>query len=126
MQSIIRIFVITAVFVSAAAAFAQNRVGVKVPFSFETHGKIFPAGTYEVKFDEKLYALKLSSRIDTKMTYIWQTLPTDFRPDMSELSLRFDHAADGTRVLRSIRFENWTTPVLDKRDRYVAQQTTGE
>jgi hypothetical protein len=126
MQSIIRIFVITAVFVSAAAAFAQNRVGVKVPFSFENHGKIFPAGTYEVQFDRKLNALKLSSQIDTKMTYIWQTLPTDFGPDMSELSLQFDHAADGTRVLRSIRLENWTTPVLDKRDRYVAHQTPGE
>jgi hypothetical protein len=126
MQFIIRKFVFAAVFVSAAAAFAQDRVGVNVPFSFETHGKIFPAGTYEVKFDEKLHALKLSSRIDTKMTYMSQTFVTDFGPDMSELSLRFDHGADGTRVLRSTRLENWTTPVVDKRDRYVVQQTPGQ
>jgi hypothetical protein len=126
MRSIIRICVLAAVLVSAAAAFAQDRVGVNVPFSFETHGKIFPAGTYEVEFDQKLHALKLSSQTDTKMIYIWQTLPTDFGADESELSLRFDHAADGTRVLRSIRFEKWSTPVLDKRDRYGAQQTPGQ
>ena len=101
-------------------------MGVNVPFSFETHGKIFPAGTYEVDFDQKLHALKLSSQTDTKMIYIWQTVPTDFGPDVSELSLRFDHAADGTRVLRSIRFEKLSTPVLDTRDRYVAQQTAGQ
>ena len=123
---VIRIFVLTAVFVSAAVAFAQGRVQVKVPFSFETRGKILPAGSYEVEFDQKLYALKLSSQIDGKMIYIWQTFATDFGPDMSELSLHFDHAADGTPVLRSIRFEKWTTPVLDKRDRYFTQQTPGE
>jgi hypothetical protein len=93
MRSIICIFVIAAVLVSAAAAFAQDRVGVNVPFSFETHGKIFPAGTYEVDFDQKLHALKLSSQTDTKMIYIWRTVPTECDPDVSELSLRFDHAA---------------------------------
>jgi hypothetical protein len=121
MRPMICIFVLTAALVSTAAAFAQDRVGVNIPFAFETGGKIIPAGTYEVEFDPKLHALKLSSKTDIKLSYTWLAGPAIFGPNASELSLRFDHGADGTRVLRSIRFENWATPLLDKRDKYVAQ-----
>jgi hypothetical protein len=121
MRSIIRIFVLAAALVSTAAAFARDRVGVNVPFSFETRGKICPAGSYEVEYDPDFYALKLSSKTDRKIINIWIAFPADFGPNASELSLRFDHGADGTRVLRSIRFEKWATPLLDIRDKYVAQ-----
>jgi hypothetical protein len=121
MRSIIRILVLTAVSVTATAAFAQDRVGVNVPFRFETHGKIFPAGTYEVEFDQKQDALTLSSRTNTRVVYTWVAAPADFSPDAAALSLKFDPGTDGTHVLHSIRLEQWTTPVLDKRDRQVAQ-----
>jgi hypothetical protein len=121
MRPMIRIFVLAAAFVSTAAAFAQDRAVVNVPFSFETGGKIIPAGTYEVEFDPKFNALKLSSKTDMKLSYTWLAGPAIFGPAVSTLSLKFDHGADGIHVLRSIRLEGWITPLLDKRDKYVAQ-----
>jgi hypothetical protein len=117
----IRIFVLAAALVGTAAAFAQDRVGVNVPFSFETGGKIIPAGTYEVEFDQKLHALKLSSKSDMKLSYTWLAGPAIFDPDVSTLSLKFDHGADGIHVLRSIRLGGWITPVLNIRKSHAAQ-----
>jgi hypothetical protein len=47
MRPMIRMFVLAAAFPSATAAFAIDRATVNVPFSFKTHGEIFPAGAYE-------------------------------------------------------------------------------
>ena len=49
-------FVLATVSASATAAFAFDRVTVKVPFNFETHGKKFPAGTYKVESAANHYA----------------------------------------------------------------------
>ena len=117
----IRIFVLAAVFASASAAFALDRVAVNVPFSFETHGKTFPAGTYEVEFDSIHYTLKLSSKTDTKMFYIWTAAPAEVGPDTSTLSLNFDNRADGIHVLRNIRLATWSTPVPELGERRVVQ-----
>jgi hypothetical protein len=120
MRPMIRIFVLVALFATTGAAFAQE-AGVNVPFSFEIGGKIIPAGTYEVAFDPKLHALKLSSKTDMKLSYTWLAGPAIFGPDVSTLSLKFDHGADGIHVLRSIRLEGWITPVLNKRKSHAAQ-----
>jgi hypothetical protein len=121
MLSITRIFVLTAMSASATAAFAQHSADVNVPFSFETHGEKFPAGAYQVKFDQKQHALKLSGKTGTRFSYTWIATPADSVPGAPALSLKFDPGADGTHVLHSIRLEQWTTPVLDVRDRQVAQ-----
>jgi hypothetical protein len=118
----IRMFVIAAVLASATAAYAFDRVAANVPFSFETHGETFPAGAYDVEFDWIHHTLKLSSKTDTKMSYIWIAAPAEDGPDISTLSLKFDNSADGTRALRSIRLTTWTTPVLDMRERHVVQR----
>jgi hypothetical protein len=112
MRPMIRMFVLAAVFASATAAFASDRVMVNIPFSFKTSGETFPAGAYEVEFDSIHHALKLSSKTDTKMSYSWIASPTEFSPNMSTLSIKFDGGADGIHVLRSIRLETWSTPVL--------------
>jgi hypothetical protein len=117
MRPMIRIFVLAAVFASATAAYAFDRVSVNVPFSFETHGETFPAGTYEVEFDSFHHTLKLSSKTDTKMSYIWIAAPAEVGPDTSTLSLKFDDRADGAHALCNIRLAAWTTPVLDSADR---------
>jgi hypothetical protein len=117
MRPMIRIFVLAAVFASATAAYAFDRVSVNVPFSFETHGETFPAGTYEVEFDSFHHTLKLSSKTDTKMSYIWIAAPAEIGPDTSTLSLKFDDRADGAHALSNIRLAAWTTPVLDSADR---------
>jgi hypothetical protein len=121
MRPMIRIFVLAAALVSTAAAFAQDRAVVNVPFSFETGGKIISAGTYEVEFDPKLHALKLSSKTDRKLSYTWLAGPAIFGPDVSALSLKFDRGADGIHVLQSIRLEGWITPVLNIRKNHAAQ-----
>ena len=121
MRSIVRVFVLAAVSTCATAACALDRAEVKVPFNFETHGKIFPAGTYEVEFDQMQYALKLSSKTDSKLLFIWIAAHADVGPNVPTLSLKFDHRTDGTRALRSIRLETWITPVLDTRDKHLAQ-----
>jgi hypothetical protein len=117
----IRMFVLATVFASATAAFASDRVMVNVPFSFKTRGETFPAGAYEVEFDSIRHALKLSSKTDTKMSYSWIASPTGFSHNMSTLSIKFDGGADGIHVLRSIRLETWSTPVLSLRERHVVQ-----
>ena len=123
MRSMIRMFVLAAVSASATAAFAVDfdRVAVNVPFSFETHGKTFPAGAYEVAFDPSHDALRLSSKNDTKMSFMWIATPAEFGPNASRLSLKFDDRGDGTHSLRSIRLAKWATPVLDTREKHAAQ-----
>jgi hypothetical protein len=121
MRPMISMVLLAAVFASATAAFAFDRAVVNVPFSFETHGETFPADTYEVEFDSIHHTLKLSSKTDTKMSYIWIAAPAEVGPDTSTLSLKFDDRADGAHALHNIRLETWTTPVLDMRERHVVQ-----
>jgi hypothetical protein len=121
MRPMIRMIVLAALFASATAAYAFDRVAVNIPFSFKTHRETFPAGTYEVEFDSFHNTLKLSSKTDTKMSYVWIASPAECTPNMSALSLKFDGGADGIHMLRSIRLETWSTPVLTLRERHVGQ-----
>ena len=121
MRSMIRTLMLASIAASATAAFASDSVIVNVPFSFETHGKAFPAGKYEVEFYSRAYALRLSSKTDTSKSFMWAAVPADYTPKMARLALKFDSEADGTHALRSVRLETWETPVLDKREKLVAQ-----
>lgn len=113
--------VVTAVLASATTAFADDRAAVTVPFSFEMDGEAFPAGTYQVGFESIYHTLRLSSRSDTKMSFVWIATPAKYGPGISALSLKFDGGADGIHVLRNIRLENWSTPPLDLPGKKAAQ-----
>jgi len=121
MIPMIRSFVLAAVATSATAAFAFDRVKVNVPFSFETQGITFPAGTYNVESAENHYSLTLSSRYDTKISFTWIAIPAEFGPHAPTLSLNFNVKADGTRALRTIRLGPLITPILDPHEGQVAQ-----
>ena len=123
MRPIIRMFVLAAVSASATSAFAFDRVTVNVPFNFETHGMTFPAGTYKVESAANHYALTLSNKTDTKLSFTWLACHAKFGPDMSMLSLKFDIGADGTHALRTIRLGTLITPVLDVPERHVPQHS---
>ena len=123
MRPIIRMFVLAAVSASATAALAFDRVTVNVPFNFETHGKTFPAGAYQVESAANHYSLTLSSKTDTKLSSTWIACPAEFGPNMSTLSLNFDIRTDGTHALRSIRLGTLITPVLDVGERDVPQNS---
>ncbi len=121
MRPMIRMFMLAAVAASATAAFASDAIIVNVPFSFETHGKAFPAGKYQVEFESAHYALMLFSKTDTSKSFMWTAFPAEYSPTMPKLALKFDNETDGTHALRSIRVENWETPVLDKAERHAVQ-----
>ncbi len=122
MRPMIRIFVLAAAAASATAAFASETMTVNVPFNFETHGKAFPAGRYQVEFDSTENALILVSKTDTRKAFMWVATPADYNASMARLSLKFDNEADGTHELQRIRLATWETPVLDKRERHAAQR----
>jgi hypothetical protein len=82
---------------------------------------MFQAGTYTVESASNHCALKLSSNSDTKVSFTLGAFPTEFGPNMSTLSLRFDIGADGTHELRSIRLRTLITPVLDICETHVPQ-----
>ena len=122
MRPMIRTFLLGAVAASATAAFASEAVTVNVPFNFQTHGKIFPAGRYQVEFDSTVSALRLFNKTDTKKSFMWVASPAaDYSSKMAKLSLKFDGDTDGTHTLHSIRLNTWETPVLDKGERHAAQ-----
>ena len=121
MQPMIRTFLLAAVAASATAAFASEAVIVNVPFSFETHGKSYPAGKYLVEYDSTCNDLHLFSKVDASKSFMWVAFPAEYSSKMPRLSLKFDNETDGTHALRSIRLATWETPVLDKRERHAAQ-----
>ena len=114
-------FVLAAVAASATAAFAAERMTVNVPFTFETHGKAFPAGKYQVEFDSTENALVLVSKTDTRKSFMWVASPAEYGPKMARLALKFDSEADGRHALRSIRMASWETPVLDVNEGHATQ-----
>jgi hypothetical protein len=118
----IRMFVFAAATVSATAAFALDKVTVNVPFNFESHGKVYEAGKYDVKLDLARNVLTLSSKANTKQSLMWAVSPADFGPNAPTLSIKFDDGTDGSHQLRSIRLATRTTPVLDVRERHAAQR----
>jgi hypothetical protein len=118
----IRLFVLAAATVSATAAFALDKVTVNVPFNFESHGKVYQAGQYDVKLDMARNVLTLSSKTDTKHSLMWAVSPAEFGPNTPDLSIKFDDSENGNHELRSIRLAARTTPVLDVRERHIAQR----
>jgi hypothetical protein len=118
----IRMFVLAAATLSASAAFALDRVTVNVPFNFETKGKVYPAGQYDVKLDVAHNVLTLSSKANTKTALMWAVSPAEFGPDAPMLSMKFDDSGDGSHALRSIRLAMRTTSVLDAREKHAAQR----
>jgi hypothetical protein len=103
-----------ALFVSAPGAFAAEKVTVNIPFSFESHGKHFPASQYEVALsddrvhltlsDKELPSLSLSILVESYESD--RTVPT--------LSIRFQNI-DGTHALQSIRLGSYGSAMLTAR-----------
>jgi hypothetical protein len=121
MRLMIRTLVLATVAASATAAFASDTMTVNVPFNFETHGKSFPAGRYQVEFDPTQNSLALHSKTDTRKSFMWVASPAEYTANMARLALKFDAEPDGTHALRSIRLATWETPVLDVHERHTTQ-----
>jgi hypothetical protein len=115
-------FVFAAALASSSAAFALSKVTVNVPFNFESHGKTYQAGRYDVRLDTNDSVMTLTNHDDPKEMAMWAVSPAEFGPDAPVLSMKFDDVADGSHALRSIRLATRTTPVLDVREKHIAQR----
>jgi hypothetical protein len=94
------------------AAFAVNRVSVDMPFSFESHGRVFPASRYDVSLTDDRRMLILTNRKNPADRAAWMTLSADRGPLDPTLSLQFDREGS-LPELRAVRLGTYQTPILD-------------
>jgi hypothetical protein len=111
MHSILRMLVLTPA-LCTTAAFAVDRVSVNMPFSFESHGRVFPASRYDVSLTDDRRMLTLISRTNPADRATWMTMSADRGPMDPELSLQFDLNSK-TPELRTVRLGTYRTPILD-------------
>jgi hypothetical protein len=112
MRSILRMLVLAPA-LCTTAAFAADRVSVDMPFSFESHGRVFPASRYDVSLTNDRRMLTLTSRTNPADRLTWMTLSADRGPLDPELSLQFDQQGN-LPELRTVRLGTYQTPILDK------------
>jgi hypothetical protein len=94
------------------AAFAIEKTSVEIPFSFQSHGKDFPASQYDVELSEDRNRLMMTNRKNPATRLTWWVMPSDLSPDDATLSIQFDRIGD-THELHMIRLGTHITPVLD-------------
>jgi hypothetical protein len=111
MRSILRMLVLTPA-LCTTAAFAVDRVSVDMPFSFESHGRVFPASRYDVSLTDDRRMLTLSSRTNPADRATWMTFSADKGPMDPDLSLQFDREGN-LPELRAVRLGTYQTPILD-------------
>jgi hypothetical protein len=111
MRSILRMLVLTPA-LCTTAAFAVDSVSVEMPFSFESHGRVFPASRYDVSLTNDRRMLTLTSRTNPADRATWMTLSADKGPLDPELSMQFDQNGN-MKELRAVRLGTYGTPILD-------------
>jgi hypothetical protein len=111
MRSILRMLVLTPA-LCTTAAFAVDSVSVEMPFSFESHGRVFPASRYDVSLSDDRRMLTLTSRTNPADRATWMTLSADKSPMDAELSMQFDRNGN-IPELRAVRLGTHSTPILD-------------
>lgn len=97
-----KVLIVVAPFLCAMSALAAERVAFDIPFSFESHGKLFPASEYEVELSDDRDHLVLSSMYSPLKRIPLLTYSAGVGPNDPELSVQFE-SAGGVHQLRSIR-----------------------
>jgi hypothetical protein len=110
MRFMLRTFALSSVAFCATAALAASNT-VNIPFNFESHGRAFPAGRYEVSLDSHANVLTLSNA-ETGRSAMWIAGPAENNPASPKLRLKFDDAGY-VHELHSIQLGSRITPVLD-------------
>jgi hypothetical protein len=85
----------------ATAAFADQTTAVNIPFSFKSHGALFPASQYVVRLSEDRHHLTITSKETGKSMFLLVG-PVSVDHYAPLVSLRFEEAG-GSHELRSIR-----------------------
>ena len=100
------------------AAFAAELRTVDVPFSFVAKNHAYEAGSYTVAVDWTRSMVTLSKIGSQPLS--WIIVPAD---SGSKVSLIFD-VSGSNHVLRTIRYETFATPNLDRQPKHKVESTT--
>jgi hypothetical protein len=112
MRSITWMLVLTPA-LCTTAAFATDKASVDIPFSFESHGKVFPASQYDVSMDDDRRMLTLSSRTNPADRVSSMTVSAELSSTDAPLSIQFDQVGR-VHELHAIRLGSYMTPALDE------------
>jgi biopolymer transport protein ExbD len=95
-----------ALFLCATAAFANETTAVNIPFSFESHGKLFPASQYVVSLTDDRRHISITDREAPVRRVVLQVNPAEIKPQDPTLSIKFDNAG-GSHSLQSVRLGSY-------------------
>ena len=112
-------FFLASAVMAAAALTTQTAMAekhVNVPFDFTVHGKVWPAGMYQVQKEPSSSLVTLKS-VDAKESITFVGSPSDAAPNDHRVILKFDNVGD-TRALRTLQYESLTSPQLDKEKKH--------
>jgi hypothetical protein len=112
MRIIMRSVVIATISLCATGAFAANNAVVDIPFSFVSHGHVFPAGHYVATLDATKNVLGLSNIANANVSAHWIASPAECNAGEQELILKFDGLGD-SQTLRTVQLGSRITPRLD-------------
>ena len=112
MRFMLRSLVLTSAALLATSAFAGSKAVVNVPFNFESHGRAFPAGQYQVSLDLHADVITMSSISDTSQSVMWTVAPAESDSARPVARLKFDDAGS-THELHSVQLGTRITSVLD-------------
>lgn len=95
-----------ALLLCATGAFANETTAVTIPFSFESHGKLFPASQYVVRLSDDLRHISITDREAPGRRVVLQVNPADVNPQDPTLSIKFDNVS-GSHSLQSVRLGSY-------------------
>ena len=118
-----RNLVLTSAALCATAAFADEHRRVEVPFSFVAKHHAYQAGSYTVAVDWQRSMVTLSEIGKASQPLMWIIVPGAADPTHPKVSLTFDVSGQ-EHVLRTIQYESFATPNLDKKPKYRVEGST--
>ena len=104
------------------AAFADELNTVNVPFNFVAKNHAYEAGSYIVAVDWSRSVVTLRKTGKPCLPLMWIIVPAD-NGSHPRVGLTFD-VAGPDHVLRTIRYETYATPNLDRQPKHKVESTT--
>jgi hypothetical protein len=113
MRSMIRSIVFASAALCATAAFAADKAAINVPFSFESHGKHFSAGRYEISLDSQHNTLTMRNTEQSNQILLSSVSPAEFVAGSPQLRLVFANGEE-THILKTVQIEASQATHLDR------------
>jgi hypothetical protein len=118
-----RNLVLTSAVLCSTAAFAAEQRRVEVPFSFVAKNHSYQAGSYTIGVDWQRSMVTLSRIGRPSQPLMWIIVPGAIDPTHPKVSLTFDVSGQ-EHVLRTIQYETFATPNLNKNPKYKVEGST--